>query len=64
MRVWRSTLGNKSRKEKAIPFTPERDSAVREQLLVARTARRSSFQTVGTAYTVNGFLKDIWPNAR
>jgi integrase len=65
MRVWRSTLGNKSRKEKAIPLTPNEARLFREQLLVRPNGTALVFpRPSGTAYTVNGFLKDVWPNAR
>ena len=66
MWVWRSTLGNKSRKEKAIPRRFNETRLFREQLL----ARPNGTALVvlpwpsATAYTVNGFLKDVWPNAR
>jgi integrase len=65
MRVWRSTLGNKSRKEKAIPLTPNEARLLREQLLARPNGTALVFpRPSGTAYTVNGFLKDVWPNAR
>jgi integrase len=65
MRVWRSTLGNKSRKEKAIPLTPNEARLFREQLLARPNGTALVFpRPSGTAYTVNGFLKDVWPNAR
>jgi integrase len=65
MRVWRSTLGNKSRREKAIPLTPNEARLLREQLLARPNGTKLVFpRPLGTAYTVNGFLKDVWPNAR
>jgi integrase len=65
MRVWRSTLGNKSRKEKAIPLTPNEARLFREQLLVRPNGTTLvSPRPSGTAYTVNGFLSDVWPSAR
>jgi integrase len=65
MRIWRSTLGNKSRKEKAIPLTPNERQLFREQLLARPYGTPLLFpRPCATAYTVNGFLKDVWPNAR
>ena len=42
MRIWRSTLGNKSRKEKAIPLTPGERLLFKEQLLARANGPPSS----------------------
>ncbi len=65
MRIWRSTLGNKSRKEKAIPLTPGERLLFKEQLLARANGTALVFpRPSGTVYTVNGFLKDVWPGTR
>jgi integrase len=65
MRIWRSTLGNKSRKEKAIPLTPGERGLFLEQLLARPAGTPLVFpRPSAKPYTVNGFLKDVWPGAR
>lgn len=65
MRIWRSTLGNKSRREKAIPLTPRERQLFREQLLARTNGTALVFPRLnGNIFTVNGFLKDVWPDAK
>ena len=60
MRVWRSTLGNKSRKEKAIPLTPNETRLFREQLL----ARPNGTALVFPRPVRNGVHRERLPEGR